>query len=328
MNTAATDDGTKNLAVFDEIKTAILPVQKILIISHKSPDADTIGANLALREALENLGKTVESACINPVPQNCIFLKKSDTFLSDFEPENYDLIITVDCGGYKLTGFTDKKPVLLDRHATNLINIDHHPSNDHFGRVNLVMSETPSTCFILFLMFTYYGWNISQEMATAMLHGIYYDTGSFMHSNTTAATLRVAARLKALGADLEKCTKEQFHTSPINKLKLYGRAFSHASINSKNAVVSILTKEDFYELGASQEDASGLINYLNHVPQTKFSLLLTEDPSGLIKGSLRTQDEQIDLSEIAQLFGGGGHKKAAGFSIKGRLSPKTSWQID
>ncbi len=305
----------------------MLGAQRILIISHKNPDADSIGANLALREALENMGKTVTSTSIDPIPESCLFLRKAETYVRSFNLVDFDLVITVDCGSHKLMAFHETMPDLLDRQKIQLINIDHHPSNDNFGNVNIVMAQTPATCFMLFVLFSYYGWSITPTMATSLLQGLYYDTGSFMHSNTSADSLRIAARLKALGADLERSVKEQFHTASIPKLRLWGRALSRATLNEKQAVVTAVTEQDYKEENATPEDLSGLVNYLNHVPEAKFCMLLTEDFKGNIKGSLRTQNETMDLTALTGLFGGGGHKKAAGFTVPGHLVEKKSWDI-
>jgi phosphoesterase RecJ-like protein len=312
---------------FDQAREHFLRAQRILIISHKNPDADSIGANLALREALENMGKQVDSTSVDPVPESCHFLRKANTYLRDFNSADYDLFITVDCGSHKLMAFHDFKPELLDRSRTTLVNIDHHPSNDFFGNANIVLPDAPATCFILFLMFSYYGWTITPTMATALLQGLYYDTGSFMHSNTSADCLRVAARLTALGANLNRSVKEQFHSSSIPKLRLWGRALARAYLNENQAVVTAVTEQDYAEENAVPEDLSGLVNYLNHVPQAKFCVLLTEDFKGNIKGSLRTQNSDVDLSAITGLFGGGGHKKAAGFTVPGHLTQRSAWDI-
>ena len=305
---------------------AFLKAERILIISHKNPDADSIGANVALREALESLGKKVDSACFDPVPENCNFLRSSDEFIRQIRPENYDLIVTVDCGSHLLMKFHEIHPILLNREQCFLINIDHHATNDFFGNINIVMPETPSTCFMLYLMFTMYGWKMTSTMATAMLHGLYFDTGSFQHSNTDSATLRIAARLTHLGADLEHCVKKHYKSSSISQLRLWGKALERAQKNSKNMVVSYLNSHDFFTENAERDDSSGLINYLNHVPDALCCLLLTEDRHGNIKASMRTQSEKIDLPELTRLFGGGGHKKAAGFTVPGRL--KETRQIE
>lgn len=312
---------------FDKARDLMLGAKKILIISHKNPDPDSIGANLALREMLESFGKIVDSAAADPIPENCHFLYKANHYINDFNSSDYDLFISVDCGSHELLKFHEKKPELLNREITTLINIDHHPSNDFFGNVNIVMDKAPATCFILYIFFSYCGWNINKSIATSLLHGLYYDTGSFMHSNTSPETYRVAARLKAKGAEHEKCVKEQFHTSSIQKLRLWGRALSRISINKNQAVVSTITNQDFFEENCNPEDLSGLINYVNAVPEAKFCVLLAEDLKGNIKGSLRTQNDDIDLTSIAGLFGGGGHKKASGFSMPGKLKEKTVWEI-
>jgi len=316
-----------SLDEFEKAKNLLLKVQRILIISHKNPDADSIGANLALREALENLGKDVTSACVDTPPESCKFLRSAKGYVKDFNTADFDVIVTVDCGSHKLMAFHEQKPELLDRQNVQLINIDHHPSNDFFGNVNIVLPEAAATCFILFLFFSYCGWTITPSMATSLLHGLYYDTGCFMHSNTTADTYRVAARLKALGGDSVRCVKEEFHFASLNKLRLWGRALSRITLNGKKAVVTALTQNDYDEENAKHDDISGLVNYLNHVPEAKFCVLLTEDGRGNIKASLRTQRDDIDLTSITGLFGGGGHKKASGFTIPGRLVEKKTWSI-
>ncbi len=312
---------------FDQAKIMMLKAKSILIISHKNPDADSIGANLALREILEKLGKKVDSACIDPIPENCTFLSGSDSYLREINPFQYELIISVDCGGHKLLGFHEKHPELLDPNKTLLINFDHHPSNDNFGLVNIVMEKSPSTCFILYLFFNYCAWDISPNMATAMFHGLYYDTGSFMHSNTDADTLRIAGRLKALGGKHEKCVKTLFKSKKLNQLRLWGRVLERIQINADGGLISAVKNEDYKATNSKFEDLSGLIYYLNMVPDTKFTMLITEDMKGNIKGSLRTEREDINLSKIAGFLGGGGHKKAAGFTIPGRLEEKRNWTV-
>lgn len=315
------------LQAFQEAAQLFLQTQRIVIISHRNPDADAIGANLALREALENLGKTVVSACVDPAPEDSRFLLQGREIVHHFDPANFDLFVSVDCGGHKVLGFHESMPELFAQPRKAFINIDHHASNDHFGTVNIVMPETPSTCFILYLLFGSYGWDITPNMATAMLHGLYYDTGSFMHSNTDAQTLRIAGRLKALGGKHERCVKELFHSTSIPRLRLWGRGMERAEFNEKGALVTALTQKDYQELRTEAPDASGLVTYLTHVQEAPYCILLTEDKAGQIKASMRTHKEDLDLSAIAGLFGGGGHHKAAGFTIPGHLREKRIWVV-
>jgi len=317
-----------SLPQFDQARELLQNAKRIVILSHKNPDADSVGSNLALREALENMGKIVTSACVDRPPENCGFLHQANQYQKDFNPADFDLIVTVDCGHHKLMAFHETKPELLDRSKTLLLNIDHHPSNDYFGTVNIVMPDAPATCFMLFLFLTYCQWQISPTMATALLHGLYYDTGSFQHSNTSSDALRIAARLVALGADHARSIKEQYQTHSLAQLRLWGRGLERATLNSKEAVVTALTEQDYHAVGAQKDDIAGLINYLNHVPEAKFCVLLTEDWNGKIKGSMRTQNDSVDLTQIAGLFGGGGHKRASGFTVPGRLVEKRVWSIN
>ncbi len=311
---------------FQQAKELIDAAQNVVIISHRNPDADAIGSNLALREALEMQGKHVISASVDVTPEDCDFLVQELPFSQEFVLEKQDLVITVDCGGHKLVAFHERIPNFFQ--SKPIINIDHHPSNDFFGTVNIVAPHYSSTCFIVAQMLFALNWPVTPRMATALLHGLYYDTGSFMHSNTDSHSLRTAGRLKALGGDHERCVKKQFHTSSIEKLRLWGRALEHAIMTPKQILVTTFTHEDYTAAGSEYSDISGFINYFNQVPEAKFCVVLAEDAQGNIKGSMRTQREEVDLTQISGLFGGGGHKKASGFTLPGRLRERRLWTIE
>lgn len=311
---------------FEIAKTALLEAQKICIISHRGPDGDAVGSNLALRLALENLGKKVVSACVDKVPKDSLFLKSADTFVQDFSYEEFDAIVSVDCGALKLVKFHETKPEILTA-ARPFINFDHHESNDSFGTINVVSPESCATAFLLYEFFEYCDWRITTDIATCLLHGIYFDTGGMMHSNTTAPVFKVASALLARGANLKRISKELFHTTPVNKLRLWGRILERTYMNAEGVTVSAVSCQDYHVCGASSKDTGGVIDYLNAVPDAKYCVLLSEDDSGLVKGSLRTQREDVNLSEVASKWGGGGHPKASGFGIQGHLEPVTTWEI-
>ena len=287
--------------------------QTIAIISHRGPDADTIGANLALRLALEPLGKKVTSLCIDPVPENCQFMPQSTQFKQTFNYEDFDLYIIVDCGAHYMTRFHEDKPELLSKKIP-ILNIDHHSSNDNFGTVNLVQDDAASTTLILWHLFKSWNLTLTSYIATCLLAGLFFDTGSFQHDNTNADVLRCAADLTRYHANIPLISYNLFQQTSVNKLKLWGRILNRTHVNSKNIVSSVITEEDFTITGAKSKDTEGLIDYLTAVKNNKFAILLTEDFRGGIKGSLRTQGD-TDVSQIASLFGGGGHKAAAGCRI-------------
>jgi len=315
------------LQEFAQIKELIARSSNIAIISHKGPDSDTIGASLALKMGLESIGKNVESFAKDPIPTNLQFLPKADTIKNAINPSSFDIIFAIDCGAAYMMKFEKDYPEILDPSKTILINIDHHPSNENFGVINIVDTTASATVSIIYFLLEYLGIQITRDIATCLLNGLYGDTGSFRHSNTNSLTLKIASNLTAKGADYKSIVKNQFHSNRINQLKLWGRVLSRARLNDKNATVSAVTENDFDDLNASPEDLSGVIDYLNSVPDSKFAILLAEDRKGNIKGSFRTQDDMIDLTQLAGMFGGGGHKKAAGFTIPGRLIQEVVWKI-
>lgn len=308
-------------------KKLIKEAKKILIISHRNPDADTIGTNSALKLALEQIGKIVVSACADPLPEGCDFIPGYNSYVQKIVPEDYDLIFSVDVGAHYLLKYQDEFPQLLDKEKTKLINIDHHASNDNFGIVNIVDENAAATALIMFYFLQELGFRIDKEIATCLLAGLYFDTGSFMHSNTTAEVYDVAGQLQSCGADFKRIVKKLFHTTPINQMKLWGRIMNRARMNKKNIVSSAVTRKDLDELGVSPKDVSGVIDYLNAVPDSKFCILLSEDKLGNVKASLRTQRDDVDLAELTSSFGGGGHKKAAGFTMPGKIEQETTWKI-
>lgn len=304
---------------FFKAKELLVAARKIIIISHRGPDGDTVGANLALRLALKyQWGREVISACVDPISKSDSFLPECNEYVQDFDLAWPDLVIAVDCGAHYMMKFHEAKPALLSGNPP-LLNIDHHASNDYFGKINLVDSGAAAACQIVYDFLKFCGFKIDRKIATCLLHGLYHDTGSFMHSNTDPQVLGIASDLLWKGADFKTIVRRQFHTMPVNQLKLYGKILERARVNEKNLTVSAVTQKDFQETGADADHTTGAVDYLNSIPDGKFCCLLYEDRKGMLKGSFRSRVDGIDLSRLAGLLGGGGHKKAAGFNIPGRL---------
>ncbi len=312
---------------FRKAKSALLGAQNICIISHRGPDGDAVGSNLALRLALEALGKNVVSASVDSVPENSIWLKKGDTFVKNFDYNEFDVIVAVDCGDPKLVAFHTDKPELLSGEKP-FVNFDHHHSNNLFGTINVVDPKACSTCIIVYDFLNFCEFPITRDIATCLLHGIYFDTGGMMHSNTTSVVFDVAGKLMAKGAELRRISKELFHTTPVNKLRLLGRILERTHKNEDDVVVSAVGKDDYEACNTDSGDTGSAIDFLNAIPGSKYCILLSEDEKkGIVKGSLRTQREDINLSDIASQWGGGGHPKASGFGLPGHLQPVINWRI-
>lgn len=300
--------------------------QNVVIISHNRPDGDTTGGNLALRMHLTGLGKSVTSACADELPENLKFLPEADQFTQEFLLEDFDTIIVVDAGAKHLVRFYETYPE-LNRTRKPIINIDHHYSNDNFGTINIVDPQETSTTSLIYRYFESENIQITPEIATCLLNGIYTDTGSFQHSNTKPETLKLSAKLVKAGADLKSIATFNFKRVSTNKLKLMGEVLETTQIDEKGRVVSGVTKETFQKYNATSEDLTGVVDFLNSIPNTKYTLLYTEDTSGNVKASLRTQQSEVNVAKIAENFGGGGHPKAAGFKVKGQLAKETLWQV-
>jgi len=208
--------------------------------------------------------------------------------------------------------------------------IDHHPDITIRGDINIIDSEYSSVCEIIYNFFAKNKIEINREIAAYLLLGILSDTGIFQHSNTTPRVMEIASHLMKKGAPMAKIVDTTFANKKISTLKLWGRAFEKAKINPESGmIVSVLTKGELEECDASTEDIAQVAGILNTVPGTKFSLILSERDDGIIKGSFRSEEYKgVDVSRIAAQFGGGGHRLASGFEVKGKIQEtENGWRI-
>jgi bifunctional oligoribonuclease and PAP phosphatase NrnA len=308
-----------------EIYSKINDATNILIISHRNPDPDTVGCNIALRLFLERSGKRVTSACVDMLPKHFQAFPDYRDFIQEFDPKDYDLYIAVDCGSTDQISYIGIHPEIKKK---EFINIDHHPHNDHLGTVNLVDDKSASTSIVLFKLFQIWDVKITPNIATWLLFGIYFDTGSFMHSNTTDEVYNIASELLKKGANKELIIKTLYKNQTYKKLCLWGRALDNLKKNKNDVAVTGVTPQDYLDCNAKKDDLSGLIDYMGSIKDVKYATLLSNDPeSPQVRGSLRTRNNDVDVREIAKKLGGGGHKKASGFSVEGRLRKEMYWTI-
>lgn len=313
-------------AQFQQMKRQIEKSEKILLIAHRKPDGDTLGSCIALKYAIAAMDKEVQMACIDEIPERYSYMPDVNNFISEFDFRDYDLLIVCDAGASYMTSYHEVYPDIFKGDVA-VINVDHHASNDNFGTINIVDSNSASTTIMIFKLFKYAGYDFNPIVATALLTGIYNDTGSFMHQNTTPETLKIAGELLAAGGRVVDVSKNLFNTTPVSTLKLWGRVLDNLKINEEGVAMSVITEKDFKECNAEIDELSGAVDFINCVPETKFTVLLHEDEQGSVKGSFRTRNEDVDLEEIASKFGGGGHKKASGFTMAGKLEKETRWKI-
>lgn len=311
---------------FEEAVSLIIKSQKILLVSHRRPDGDTLGASCALYLALSiQLGKDAVLACIDEIPQRLQFIPATDEFVRHFNMSEFDLIIISDAGASHMTGFHEKYPEFLSLKIP-IINIDHHVSNEGFGAINLVDPKASCATMVVWRLFKAMGIILTKEIALCLLAGVYNDTGGFVHANTTVETFEMASELARAGVSVNTIVRPMFKQATIPQLKLWGHILENLQKNDKDIVSAIVTEGDLKMIGAHSSDTGGIVDLLNTVPNAAFTMLLAED-EGLVKGSLRTQRDDINVSDIAGKFGGGGHPKAAGFRVQGRLKKEVVWRI-
>ena len=283
---------------------------------HERMDGDDGGALLALGSQLEKIGKAVTYAIKKGVPPNLSFLPGSEKVSDDIDRDDFDLLITFGCNEKKRCG--SENIIALD---IPTINIDHHPDNKLFGNVNIVDHKKSSVAELVYDFFVYNNWPITKNIATCLLTGIITDTGSFMHANTQSSTFKAAAELMRKGAQAHKIIKQTYNSKSTQTLKAWGKAMENSYFDDKhNIIYSVMTEKDLAEFQALPGAAfEGFVETLNTMPQAKFAMFLRQD-GDIIKGSLRSDTfKNIDVSKIAHIFGGGGHKLAAGFSVAGKL---------
>jgi phosphoesterase RecJ-like protein len=312
--------------LFLEAGRAIGKAQKILCISHRRPDGDTLGASNALYWGMKGLGKDVEMACVDDIPARYFFMDEIRKNIKEFNFRDYDLIFVSDAGASYMTQYDQIYPEIF-KGEVPVINLDHHSSNDNFGTINIVDVNSASTTILIFKLFNFLNIKINPSAATAMLCGIYNDTGSLMHSNTTLEVFEVTGKLVELGGKVNVVAKNLFNTTPVSTMKLWGKILERANVNDQGVAFSVITNDDFKQVGAKSDELAGVVDFLNSIPNTKFTVLLNEDEKGNVKGSFRTRRDDVDLAELAGHFGGGGHKKAAGFTMPGRLHREIRWKV-
>ncbi|MFH1112083.1 MAG: bifunctional oligoribonuclease/PAP phosphatase NrnA [Patescibacteria group bacterium] len=312
-----------------KLQSALALAQKILITSHKNC-GDATGSVIAAMLALKALGKEATMFLPAPVPATFRFLPFSEFILHDSETinlEDYDLLFCVDAAEVAMTGLADKWQARSIDLVT--INLDHHHTNPSYGDINIVYKQASATAIILYDWFKQAEFPITREMATCLLTGILTDTGSFSNPGTTAESLQAAAEMLLKGARVNKIFEQIIRNKSINDLKLWGRALERLHVNDElGLVTTVITQQDMDELDVDGEALEGIANFLNDLSGFKATLVLKEQNDGTIKGSLRTTRDDVDVAELAKLFGGGGHQKAAGFSIAGKLKQTDKgWEI-
>lgn len=298
-------------AVINQINERLKKAKSILIASHVRPDGDALGSLLGLGLGLQNAGKQVQMILADGVASSFRHLEGSDQVRNKPQGE-YDTFITVDCADFRRVG------KVFESFDPPDINIDHHKTNERFGKLNLIEAEEVATSAILTKYLPVWGMEITKPMAAALLTGIITDTLGFRTSNMTPDALRQTAALMQTGVDMPDLYMRSLVRRSFASARYWGAGLSSLE-NSHGIVWGTLTLEDRRKSGYSGNDDADLINIISAIDHNKVGMIFVEQGDGHVKISWRALEEGIDVSSIAKHFGGGGHAAAAGADIPGTL---------
>lgn len=286
--------------------------KRIGISGHIRPDGDCVGAVLSLQQYLRKLMPEADVTVYLEQPAD-IFreMKGFAEICTDFpEQEPFDVYFALDCGAERLGG-AEK----YFRAAGKRINIDHHVSNPGTGDVNYIMPQVGSTCELLYDLFD--PALFDRELAMSLYIGIIHDTGVFQYSNTTPETLKKGAVLISYGFDFPRLIQETFYQKTYVQSQIMGRALMESiRFLDGRCIVSVVDKKtmDFYEVDS--KDMDGIVSQLRNIRGVDCAIFMYQTGVLEYKVSLRT-DEKVDAARLAERFGGGGHARAAGCTMKG-----------
>ncbi len=336
-----------------QIATKLTSAGKILLTVHRRPDPDALGSAAAMAAYLKGQGIVADFFSPTPLPPEAAFfgIYKSVTLA---QVKHYDLICTFDTGDLKHAGLdsfffpprvelsgvvrkdwerlqrtqrakedpcvpSESMPVSSTR-PLFLINFDHHATNTRFGNLNVVDITAASTTEVLYHFFKAVNWTISAPALTYLLAGLLVDTDHFFNPATTASSLKMTAELLSQGVPFQAVRSFLFERRKIGGLKLIGVVLARLQKHPHFPIaVTYLTDEDIERFNLSADEVEGIANLLNMVGDAK-AMLVIKASAGALRGSFRTTREDVDVGKLAAYFGGGGHRKAAGFTISGALT--------
>jgi phosphoesterase RecJ-like protein len=304
---------------FQQIDRIIEGAEKILIASHENPDADAVASVLTFHYFFKKNNLASLPYLADVPPKNLSFLpgffeiKKE---IGDFVP---DVLLCLDYGDFKRLRLPES---VLKRQPLHIITIDHHLESDQRGEVKILDTKFSSTAEIIYRWLKYKNVEIGREIATALLTGIFDDSGGFCHVSTSSETLNIVSELISKGVSLNQIATQTllFH-KPLGFYRAWGQVLSQTKIDKKTGLAyAYLDIDSFERLGMKLVDFDGLANLVSTSSPLNLGLFLIEYEKGKVKGSLRSEPKaKKNAADIAQALGGGGHHYAAGFQQEGTI---------
>jgi bifunctional oligoribonuclease and PAP phosphatase NrnA len=293
----------------------IREADRFLVVSHVNPDGDAIGSTLGVAWMLKQLGKEFHLVNASPVPAKFRFLPGAEWIRSPEELRSaapFSRVIAVDAADAERMG--EARSLIAE--DAQLLNIDHHATNDRFGTSNWVVPDAAATAQVLANLVEALKLRWEKPLAACLYTGLLTDTGGFRYSNTTPAVLELASHLLKQGVHPAEIADRVMETMTQGQLALTKRALDTLAFSDNGQVGWMwLKRRDFEEAEASEDEMDGIVNYARNVEGVDVGILFRETEDGAVKVSLRSR-EKVDVGELAKSFGGGGHARAAGCTLE------------
>lgn len=301
------------MSTLDKILEEINKAESIVILTHENPDGDAVGSSLALYNALKAYGKNNVELIIPECPKTFMFLPKAGEIKKESDKINYDLAFAIDCAAENMLNGWSK----YFEDAECKVVIDHHGTNTMYGDFNFVNPDSPACAEVMIVALNSFNMNIDKEIGTCLLAGIITDTGGFKYQGVTAETFQFVAELLNKGVNVSDTYRKVLQVKTKSAYELARIANNRLELLDDGKIAyTYITLEDYDNVGAVYGDHEGIVDVGRDIEGVEVSIFVRAIKGKGLKVSLRS-NEKLDVDEIALLFGGGGHPKAAGFSING-----------
>lgn len=286
----------------------------ICVVGHVRPDGDCVGSQLGLGLALRAQGKDVVIWNEDPLPRKLSFLDPGGLFQTPKPGRSFDCVVATDCATWERLG----KAAIGPEQRRVLVNIDHHASNSLYGDINWVVPDVPSTGELILALLREAKWQITPAIANCLFAAVSTDTGSFRYPTTRPETFRAAAELVECGADLGRIGHHVYDSHPISRFRLLRHVYRQCRLTHDDRIAYFwLRRADYVRAGAEREESEGLIDHIRSIEPVVVAVVFEEAGDGLVRISLRSKSDKVDVNEVAAQFGGGGHRAAAGARVTG-----------
>ena len=293
---------------------AIDAAETILVVSHIAPDGDAIGSLLGIAQSLRARGKDVTAAIDDGVPAELRFIPGSESILSAVIAGDFDLLITVDSSDLSRIGEAGAYGL---EHSKRAINLDHHPTNTRYGDIHLIVPGAVAAVEIVYDFLTFMAFEVSTDVAIALLTGLVTDTQGFRISATNSRTLEIAQDLMQRGASLSQIMANTLNSRPYQEVELWKQVLPSVTLE-RGLICAAIRQCDIDRAGLQTMSDGGLVSYLVNVDQAKVSVVFKELPENQVEVGFRAKPG-YDVASLAFQLGGGGHTLASGCTVMGTL---------